>query len=91
MFLHNSYILKIESTLLIACRSLSGNHNERLLNLAKQDPTFTFPFNVTWPKNLTNMWKIPFPPLTPGQAGDVGLWNVLAALGTLGFSVGLGE
>lgn len=90
VFLHNSCILKIESTLLIACRSLSGNHNQRLLNLAKQDPTLAFPFCVTWPMNLINTWKIPLTPLTPGQAGDLGLWNVLAALRTLGFSMGLG-
>lgn len=90
VFLHNSCILKIESTLLIACRSLSENHNQRLLNLAKQDPMFAFPFCVTWPVNLINTWKIPFTPLAPGQAGNVGLWDVLAALGTLGFSMGLG-
>lgn len=72
VFLHNFCILEIGSTLLITCRSLPGNHTQRPLNLANQDPTFTFPFCVAWPMNLINTWKIPFTPLTPAKAGNLG-------------------
>lgn len=71
--------------LLIACRSISGHQNRRLLNLANQNPTFTFPFYVTCPMSLIDTWKISCVHLTQGNTGNLGLWNVSAALNALGF------
>lgn len=53
------------------------------------NPTFTFPFYATWPKNLTDTWKIPFAHFTPGRAGNLASWNAQAARSSLGFSLGL--
>lgn len=56
-------------------------------NFANQNPTPTFPLYVTWSESLIDTWEISFPPLIPRSTGDLGFWNVPAALSCLGFSV----
>lgn len=75
---------------LLAYRFLSGYQKSEALNFANQNPTVTFPLHVTWSASFTDTWKISFTHLTQGNTGNLGLWNVPAALSCLGFSaVGL--
>lgn len=75
---------------LLAYRSLSGYQKSEALNFANQNRTFTFPLHVTWSTSLIDTWKVSFTHLIQGNTGNLGLWNVPAALSCLGFSpVGL--